>query len=527
MSISSILSEIRRKLDAYEDNQLVVERDVLKDRLAPPSGSYLRIVIGEPGSGKSVLARALVNKVSKERGDLGIVIHLRYVNLSLIERTCDIRDPFELALIELVKRPRKIMEKLEHAVYFKYPLVPEDIFSGISCKDLRTCLQAIGETLKKIKRNMFIVVDEFDSPQDVALLEKISNPNERANIVLNLSKYLREVNDSLARYGVSLIITLMMLTRYGREVRGVIEGIARTRPIDTLAISRMEYIELPKNMSKHEYYILLRNLCNYLNMECSEADLRSVASILSHPSSSPYLVSKIILTLVENTIKQTNCKDIECLKATRLKFKVDELVKNARILDILDTKTWPRKIESVGYLIDPRRIERKLIEKFIEYLREDADIGRDGVRGIVEKRSLGLNVTWFTLMSSRRRSRPLRVAILSRLYGKDLAITKDTVLAKILPISRLEEIGGKGEIHRLKAPLSALVVFRHKGVDIYQTTRAIENLYGGTIIIIDEPIWPDALYCLIEEETKGRIENVDNPLTYVFFDATSRLKEVL
>jgi hypothetical protein len=517
--VSSIISEIKRRLDGFDTNELLVHREVYRDLLEKES--QVKIVIGDYGTGKTVAGRFLVN-YARNTGDFAIHIHLRKARYHELP---GINDRLISTMFYYIMNP----DDLGGVTYHFYPEPYGNIFTDLSGKDESEYFNALSKKLSSVGRNMYIILDEFDTPSDPELAAILSSPESRAKEILILGRYTRNANSTLERLGRGIYIIIMAIKTYFADVQQHLLKHIESRIEDSLGVSRLgRVIQLPQQFSAQEYVKLLTNIANYFKMKYNNDDIKKIAEQLASQSIPLYLsIGRILQGLeeeLEEELPRIKCNDLECIRGAGLTFRIPALSDMVNALRILEHKNWQNDIKKDERLRDRILALDQAHNVLVDALkRELASVGV-GVKDDVEKTVLRTRINKLLL---RKDNNEVEAVIMTRLHGPDPKTPSETYLRQLLDVKK-EEIKEEKRIKKgmLPRPSVLLVIFRHKRVDVSDLRKAIEALFRNAVEVISVPLEPDQIYYLVFE---GKVSSVqgETPLTPALRRAVEKIIQAL
>jgi len=489
--MSEVLQRYTQLRRGEGGNTLLAHREFYDTLLNPEI--LVKVCFGGFGTGKTVAARYVVNKIKEDNRHYAIHIRLRQLRVDpeRIKVVEDVTDKDLANLLGVILRPEAVSQGSQ-GVLATYKAI--EIPPGKNEQDL---MFKLADYLEKTGKRLYIIIDEVDIPLIGTTFEYlITSENRFAEVIRKMAMYIRNISD---RKGPLINLTLLIAESLMRKI----EAALVSSGFDW-NFYRSKKILIPRNMSATEYKELLRKICNYYNFRCVDVD--SIAKQLANPNIPLWVMSASIDDAVQKLIESSKCKDEECVRRMNLEFKLDLI--DPKIYNALPLTSWDQKLKRFNIVISARDLEEKLSEEIVSKLRQyNVQITSQIVHPYVK-----------LLIISRP---PRKVGLYVRLKGGKLQLGETIITAIGNALT-----SGVPEEEKRRREYAMLYAIKHETTDTYSLHAALSRKFSK--IVYKESVIPrDAHYQLIKKVREGEVSEKEEVLNMFIEDVVRQIKNFL
>jgi len=471
-------------------NTLLAHREFYDTLLNPEI--LVKVCFGGFGTGKTVAARYVVNKIKEENRYYAIHISLRQLRAKteMIKVVENITDKDLANLLGVILRPSAVSQGVR-ATYEAIEIPP-----GKNEQDL---MFKLAEYLEKVGKRLYIIIDEVDIPVVGTTFEYLTTSEKKfAEVISEMALNIRNIAD---RKGPLINLTLLIAENLMKKIETALLSLGFD-----WNFYRGKKILIPRNMSALEYRDLLRKICSYYNFRCIDID--NAAKQLANPNIPLWVMAASIDNEVRKLLESSKCKDEECVRKINLEFKLDPIISKTKVYNTLSLTSWDQKLKQFNIMISARDLEEKLLEEITSRVRQhDVQITLQMVHPYVK-----------LLIVSRP---PRKVGLYVRLKGGKLRFG-ETIIAAIGNVLT----SGVPEEERKRREYAMLYTIKHETTDTYSLYAALSRKFSK--IIYRESVIPkDVHYYLIRKLGEGEADEKEDLLNMFIDDIVHQIMNFL
>jgi len=485
------------------DETVLAERGIYSSLTSLSYDIVARVVSGYYGSGKTVAARTTVRRVSK----IGVyAIHLR---LYMLHEGLNLRTPSSLNR-EIVNAILSPVKYRNYGVFANYEKLPVDV---TLTQDLERNLMSIAEGLADKNHKLLLIFDEFEN------LDVLATAELRARFIAEYSLIARKVLD---RYNKPVIWTYFMVQKalFG-PLKGQLERMAEDASFGR-AISRLQYLELPDNLTSEEYADFIHKVCKYLGISVNYSAVNIIATTLARIPIRVVEGKDIVLNEVETVVKETGCFDVECIKqhVPQLRRPSSQIFLHELLARALKNKHWD-KSEDVKKLLGDKVLDLHdiVVQRLKDAIREMLRSRNYNVITEFTKPYLNIRIPVLTLRPPGGSS-DVKIFMLVKLRGDDMNYSEN-FMKTILNI-------GKDQVKKL------MVIIRHEAIDDYRVLVMLDALGVQYISMVINPYqlkalltWVGILHSGDEAMVRGAVSVVRDEIVMPLVERIIERVEIL
>jgi len=480
-------SQLRR---GEGSNTLLAHREFYDTLLNPEI--LVKVCFGGFGTGKTVAARYIYNKIKEENKHYAIYISLRQLRVDpkMIKVVEDVTDRDLANLLGVILRPYAVSQGVL-ATYNAIEIPP-----GKNEQDL---MFKLADYLEKVGKRLYVIIDEVDIPMIGTTFEYlIMSENRFAEVIRKMALNIRNIAD---RKGPLINLTLLIAESLMMKIE-----VALVSSGFDWNFYRSKRILIPRNMNASEYKDLLKKICDYYAFKC--VDIDNIAKQLANPNIPLWVMAASIDNEVRKLLESSKCDNEECVRKMNLELKLDTIISKAKVYNALSLASWDQKLKQFNIIISARDLEEKIFDEIVTRLRQrDVQITSQMVHPYVK-----------LLIVSRP---PRKVGLYVRLKGGKLQFgeTIVTAIGNVLT-------SGVPEEEKRRREYAMLYVIKHETTDTYTLYAALSRKFSK--IVYKESIIPkDVHYYLIRKYVEGEADEKEDVLNMFVEDVVHQIMNFL